>query len=141
MATRFRIAEQGDVALFDRIADGVFDGSVRPDLLSEFLSDVRHHLAIATMGDEIVGMASGVDYVHPDKPRELWINEVGIAPSHQRQGLGTRVVRTLLDYGRHIGCGEAWVLSADDEGVRKFYRSLGGQETGTHHTMFTFGLK
>ena len=28
--------------------------------------------------EQIVGFASAVHYVHPDKPPELWINEMGV---------------------------------------------------------------
>ena len=58
-----------------------------------------------------MGFASGVDYIHPDKPREFWINEVGVAPSHRDRGLGKAVLRTLLDHARALGCREAWVLT------------------------------
>jgi GNAT superfamily N-acetyltransferase len=52
-----------------------------------------------------------VHYVHPDKPAELWINEVGVAPSHQRQGVGQRLLGALFELGGSLGCREAWVLT------------------------------
>ena len=40
---------------------------------------------------------SAVHYVHPDKLRpELWINEVGVAASHRRRGLGTRLLLAVF---------------------------------------------
>jgi hypothetical protein len=44
-------------------------------------------------GGVVVGFASGVTYLHPDKPIELWINEVGVAKSHQGQGISKSVMR------------------------------------------------
>ena len=78
-----RILGSSDLGVLDRVDPGVFDHSVDPDLAAEFLSDSRHHLAVALDGDMVVGMASAVHYVHPDKPAQLWVNEVGVAPGHR----------------------------------------------------------
>ncbi len=59
-------------------------------------------------------MASAVHYVHLDKVPELWINEVGVAPSHQRQGIGRRLLEALLQHGRALGCAETWVLTEEE---------------------------
>ena len=50
----------------------------------------RHHLVAAIADDRLVGFISALDYWHPDKPRGLWINEVGVAPTWQHRGAGTR---------------------------------------------------
>ena len=49
----------------------MFDRGIDPGLLAEFLVDPRHHLAVAHDDGVIVGFVSAVDYVHPDKPRQL----------------------------------------------------------------------
>jgi len=68
-----------DAGVLTRVAPGVFDHAVSEDLCAEFLSDPRHHLAVALGDGVVVGFASAVHYVHPDKPAELWINEIGVA--------------------------------------------------------------
>ena len=78
-------------------------------------------------------------YVHPDKPVELWINEVGVAPSHQRRGIGRKLVELLLERGREFGCQEAWVLTEHaNAAARGLYRAAGGTEGDT--VMVTFKL-
>jgi aminoglycoside 6'-N-acetyltransferase I len=136
-----RILAAGDEAVLGRVAPGVFDHDVDPDLTAEFLRDPRHHLAVALEGTMVVGFASAVDYVHPDKPRELWINEVGVAPSHQRQGLGKRLLGAVLDLGRRIGCRDAWVLTSPANGPAvRLYEAAGGTDMADAPTMFTFRL-
>ncbi len=136
-----RLANQQDAAALAGAAADVFDDSVDPALTAEFLADPRHHLAIAIDEGRIVGMASGVHYIHPDKAPELWVNEVGVAPSHRGRGIGRRVLGVLLDQGRALGCGEAWLLTDDaNEAARRMYAAAGGRETPPQ-IMIEFDLK
>lgn len=129
MAVEIKILQSGDEAVLSRVAPEVFDNPVDPSLAREFLADPRHHIAVAIDDGLVVGFASGVHYVHPDKPAELWINEVGIAASHQGQGLGKSVMRALLQVGRDHGCVEAWVLTnVGNTAARALYVSVGGAE-------------
>jgi hypothetical protein len=59
----------------------------------------------------VVGFGSGVHYVHADKPSQLWINEVAVAPANRRCGLSTAVLRALLAVGQQYNCTEACVLT------------------------------
>ena len=125
------------------VAPGVFDGPVDPRWTAEFLADPRHHLAVALDAGQVVGMASAVHYLHPDKAPQLWINEVGVAPTHQGHGLGRRLIEALLALGRTVGCTEAWVLTDDQENraAHALYLSAGGQPTPEGSvTMYTFAL-
>ena len=105
MTLDIRLLAPGDERVLARVAPGVFDHDVDPGLTAEFLRDPRHHLAVAIEDGAVVGFASGVHYVHPDKPAELWVNEVGVAPSHQRRGLGKRLLHALFAHGRDLGSG------------------------------------
>lgn len=124
-----RLAGAGDETLFERIAPDVFDDAVQPALVAEFLGDPRHHIALALDGDTIIGMASGVHYVHPDKPPQLWINELGVAPDYRGQGVARRLLRAVFDAGRKAGCTEAWVgTDVDNTVARRVYAAVGGSE-------------
>lgn len=124
-----RVLRAGDAAILRRVAHGVFDNAVDPRWTAEFLADPRHHMAVALLDGEVVGMASAVHYVHPDKPPELWVNEVGVAPAHQRKGVGRRLLAALFAHGRTLGCTEAW-LGTEESNVaaRGLYASAGGNE-------------
>ena len=128
MELEIRLLHLGDLAVLDNVADGVFDASVQERLAREFLVDPRHHLAVAIDDGVVVGMASAVDYVHPDKARQLWINEVGVAPTHQRRGIGRQLLAALLEHGRAIGCTEAWLGTEEGNvAARRLYESAGGK--------------
>lgn len=141
MASEIKILHSSDRAVLDNVAPGVFDDALDPGLVAEFLSDDRHHLAVAVDQGQVVGFASGVHYFHPDKPPELWINEVGVAPSYQGHGVGKAVIRMLLQHGKRLGCREAWVLTdLSNHAAMGLYASTGGQEAPHDQVMFTFFL-
>jgi aminoglycoside 6'-N-acetyltransferase I len=140
-SVEIRVLGPGEAAVLDHVADEVFDNPVDPQWTAEFFADPRHHLAVAIDAGTVVGMASGVHYVHPDKPPELWINEVGVAESHRFRGIGRRLIDALLAHARALGCHEAWVLTeAENMAARRLYARAGGIEGRPGTTMFAFGL-
>ena len=131
--------ERGELS---RIAEDVFDGPIDAALADEFLCDPRHHLAVATVGGEVVGFASAVHYVHPDKPPQLFVNEVGVALAWRRRGLARRLLETLLARGKALGCVEAWVgTEVGNAAARALYASAGGVEDPEPFVLFTFPLE
>ena len=136
-----RILREGDEAILDRVAADVFDDAIDARAAREFLRDPRHRLAVATEDGMVVGFVSAVVYVHPDKPApELWINEVGVAPSHQGRGIARRLLAFTLEDARASGCREAWVLTdRSNQAAMRLYES-GGGEASVDHVMFTFRL-
>jgi aminoglycoside 6'-N-acetyltransferase I len=132
MTVEVRILQAGEENVLSRVGPDVFDNDVDPALAREFLADPHHHIAVAVDGGIVVGFASGGDYIHPDKPRELWINEVGTASTHRGQGIGKKVVTALVEHGRSLGCKVAWVLTdSDNTAARALYKSAGGKELST----------
>jgi GNAT superfamily N-acetyltransferase len=130
-----------DAALLQSAAPGVFDADVDAVLSAEFLNDPRHHIAAAVVDGQVVGFASAVHYVHPDKPAQLFINEVGVAPTHQRQGIGRQLLAALLEHGRSLGCVEAWVgTEPGNEAARRLYAAAGGVEDEEPHVLVSFPL-
>jgi aminoglycoside 6'-N-acetyltransferase I len=131
-----------DLNILDNVATDVFDDPIVISSARKFLNDDRHRIVVALDDNLVVGFVSAVIYVHPDKAApELWINEIGVAPTHQRQGMGKMLLQSLLDNARQVGCSEAWVLT-DRENIAAMamYRSAGGVEEAPDPTMFTFTL-
>lgn len=123
------------------VLPGVFDGEVLESRLSEFLGDPRHHIAVALEDEVVVGFASAVHYVHPDKDPELWINEVGVALQYRRRGLGRALLGCLLEKGAELGCKQAWVLTERDNGAAVgLYESVGGSSPESETVMYSFRL-
>ena len=139
MPTDIKILGPDDLNVLSNIAPDVFDNDIDGRLAAEFLRDPRHHLAVALDGGRVIGFASAVHYIHPDKPPELWINEVGVASDHQGRGIGRALMRSLFDLARTLECREAWVLAeGSNEDAQRFYAALGGNPDSA--VMFSFRL-
>jgi ribosomal protein S18 acetylase RimI-like enzyme len=140
MSIDIRILGSSDFTMLANAAPGVFDHPIDAQLCQEFLNDPRHHLAIAIESEIVVGMASAVHYVHPDKQPQLWINELAVAPTHQKLGIGSKLRRALLAVGRLHSCTEAWVLTdRSNTAAMRLYESCGG--ANRDQVMFSFSLK
>ncbi|MGH9347730.1 MAG: GNAT family N-acetyltransferase [Vicinamibacterales bacterium] len=112
MSIEIRILRAGEEAVLAKVAPDVFGCPIDAAGARSFLRDPRLHLAVAIDAGVVVGFASGVHYHHPDKPvPELFVDEIGVAPTPQRQGLASAVLGALFERARELGCGEAWVLT------------------------------
>jgi GNAT superfamily N-acetyltransferase len=142
MPIDIKVLRAGEEAVLANVADDVFDHAVEPSAAARFLADPRHHIAVALDAGCVVGFASGVHHIHPDKLLpDLFVNEVGVAPSHRGRGLGKAVVTALLQHGRELGCGEAWVLTdRDNQAAMRLYATCGAVDAPTDHVMFEFDL-
>jgi aminoglycoside 6'-N-acetyltransferase I len=119
----------GDLPLL-LAAEGVFDDAVCPAMAQRFLAHPDHHLLAAIIAGAIVGFVSAVTYLHPDKPVECWINEVGVADAFQRRGIGRRLVMATLAHAWSLGCEGAWVLTnSGNHAARGLYAACGGEAT------------
>jgi len=131
-----------DWDLVSKAAPGVFDDPILEGPTRAFLADPRHHLVVAVADGQVVGAVSAVDYVHPDKPApELWINEVGVAPSHRRLGIGRRLMEHTIALARELGCQEAWVVTErSNVEAQRLYESAGGTPCPEPSVQYSFDL-
>ncbi len=127
MAISYHTLGSHNKNLLANVAADVFDHPVRPDSLDAFVADERHVMVLAVDDGLVVGMASAVEYFHPDKEPELFINEVGVAPTHRRQGICRNLMDSLIRIAKDRGCVYAWVgTETDNVAARACYRSVPG---------------
>jgi GNAT superfamily N-acetyltransferase len=141
MSLEIRVLSAADAAVLDQVAPDVFDHAIDPRAAARFLADPRHHLAVARDAGWVIGFASGVHYFHPDKPvPELFVNEVGVAATHQNRGVARAILRCLFfQHARDLGCGQAWVLTDQDNiPAQRLYAASGG--TRSEQLMFSIVL-
>jgi len=119
-----------DASLFDNIAPEVFDEPVHPERVRAYLANPNSLLLLAVAETEsgklVVGQCMGVVNMHPDKPNDLFVDEVGVTPAYHRQGIAETLMQQMFAWGRERGCVEAWVgTELDNEPAKGLYRKLG----------------
>ncbi len=136
-----KILSTSDLPLLLTATDDVFDNPVDENLAREFLADPRHHIVVALVNGIVIGFASAVHYIHPDKPPELWINEVGVAAPHQGKGIAKAIMNEMLNMGKRLGCVNAWVLTdKNNTAANGLYKSVGGKISEEETVMYEFGI-
>ena len=142
MGIEIRELRPGDEEMLNNVAPDVFDHTPVALLTAEFLNDPRHHLVVALDSGQIVGFVSALHYVHPDKPAELWLNEVAVAPTHRKQGIGRRMLQNMLALGHRLQCRSAWVLTdRANVSAMRLYTSAGGVAESNPSVLFEFELR
>jgi ribosomal protein S18 acetylase RimI-like enzyme len=123
------VAGPGDAA--EVLAADVFDGPALPQAVARFLADgAANILILARTGGRTVGFASGTLLDHPDKPRALYVQELGVNEAAQRRGIGRALLTALRAEGRARGATATWVLTeGDNTAARALYGATGGAET------------
>jgi len=103
------ILDKNNADLLNNIAADVFDYKVNPNSLQSFLGCPRHIMLLAVEDNTIIGMVSAVEYFHPDKLSQLWINEIGVTPNKQNAGIGRQLIKKIIAEGKKRDCKYAWL--------------------------------
>lgn len=143
MAIEIRKLVAGDEAVLTRIAPGVFDEEVRPDLTRKFLATPNYRIFVALDGDMVVGMVTGFTHFHPDKDEEFFVNELGVDDAYRRQGIGERLMIAILAEAKAMGCSDAWIgTERDNVPALALYRKLmAGKDVEEAMSIFTYELE
>lgn len=124
-----RLAIETDLPALIRAGESIFDYPVKPDRALQFFADPRHHLFIAVLDGEVVGMISSFDYIHPDKDPQMFMNEAAVKDELQGKGIGRKLVQAMNEYAKTIGCTGAWLATEESNtAARKAYAYAGGVE-------------
>lgn len=132
----------GDEALFAKVAPEVFGARPTKARLAEYLSDPNVILLVALAKGEVIAQAAAMVTRHPSRPRELWIDEVGVTPKHQRRGIAAALLQTMLEIARSLKCRAAWVATEhDNTPARGLYRSLKPSEEQEGVVVYVYKTK
>ena len=129
MTIEIRRLGSADVALFENVAEGVFDHAIDRARLVAYLSTPGHHFIGAFTDGVMIGQLAAMVHRHPDlRPAELYVDELGVAPRFQRQGIARRLVDAAFALARELGCSEIWVATESDNlPARGLYEASGAR--------------
>jgi aminoglycoside 3-N-acetyltransferase I len=94
-------------------------------------------IAAAEDGAPVGGLTAFTLPMTRSQLSELLIYDIAVLPTHQRRGIGRRLVQKVQTLAANRGIKTAWVpASNEDAHALDFYRALGGLPSAV--TIFTF---
>lgn len=114
--------------LLSEVEEEVFDEKVDLARLEKYVQEESHIMFVAIRDGIVIGQVMAVIHLHPDKATELYIDDLGVSPKFQRQGVATSMLKATIALGKQRGCEEIWVATEPDNNqANGFYKSLGLQ--------------
>src|SRR5262245_37310890 len=133
MTAAIRLAELGDTdaitALLVELGYEVTTDHVRQHLSTTGSND--NCVFVATSKGVVVGMLALIvnRWIQLDKPIAR-VPAMIVEGSHQRRGIGRRLIDHAADHARSLGCGALELTSANNNAdAHAFYRDIGFEQT------------
>jgi ribosomal protein S18 acetylase RimI-like enzyme len=127
MLTTSRVTQE-NISLLDNLAEDVFDVTIDPRRLAIYLGSDGHLLIVAHSGEQVVGQVAAYVHHHVDHASDLYIDNIGVCPEFQRQGIARRLVDDMMAWGEELGCEQAWIVTdTANIAARNLYASLGAE--------------
>jgi ribosomal protein S18 acetylase RimI-like enzyme len=109
----FRITPE-NASCLSQVDPDIFDAEVDLERTFAFLSTPNHVLIVARVGSLVIGQVRAMLHMQPDGPNQLYIDNLGVAPAHQRQGIASALLREVFLWGKANDCLDAWVATEPD---------------------------
>ena len=111
--------------LLSRVAPGVFDHDVDLVRLTQYLAHPVNWMGVAVHDDLVVGMIMSVILYTPDKPPELFLNEIGTGDDWRRKGIARSLMQKLFERADSEGIEEIWLgTEPDNDAANGLYQSF-----------------
>ncbi len=112
--------------VLDTVAEDVFDGPIIEGWLEAFLASPDALMLVAVEDGLVIGQLAASVNRNPCLPPALHIDNLGVAPDRQREGIGGRLVRQAVAFARRTGCESVWVAAdGEDVDAQAFYEAVG----------------
>lgn len=100
------------------------------------LVGVSRQYWVAVDGAEVVGYC-GLYYLPPESD----VQTIAVKASHQRCGIGSRMLRTMMDAARSKGCKRMMLeVAVENTGAMALYEQFGFRALGVRHNYYGPGL-
>jgi ribosomal protein S18 acetylase RimI-like enzyme len=128
-----------NISLLATFADDVFDDGLTDEFLTSFAAAEGHLLVVAHKDEIVVGQVQGTVQRHLDGPPQLYIDNLGVSPDHQRQHIATSLLSEIVQWGQEHQCKQAWIVTEpDNDAANALYRSIGADSSTT--ILYSFSI-
>lgn len=116
---------ESNMDILSHFDEDIFDEKIDPHRLTALVKEQNHIMLVAIIEGVVIGQVLAIIHRHPDKPTELYIDNLAVSETVQRRGIATRLLQELFIIGVKKGCEEVWVATeSNNEPAKKFYSSL-----------------
>jgi ribosomal protein S18 acetylase RimI-like enzyme len=114
--------------LLERVAPGTFDHAIDAKRLERYLSNPANWLCVAMKDELVVSMCMCVVHDHPDKPTELFLDEIGTGDDWRKRGAARTLMKKVFDRADAEGIEEIWLgTEPDNVAARALYEGTGAK--------------
>ena len=107
--------------------DELFDGVLDATRIESFVGSEERALFVAVVDDRVVAQCTVFVLRHLDRAADLYVDELGTHPDHQRRGVARRLLQAAAAWGVGRGCETLWVAAdADNDPALALYDAVGG---------------
>ena len=123
----YKLLEKQDIELMEAVLTDdnmIFD----KNYLQNFINNKDAYGFIAKENNNIVGFAYGYTLLKPDGKIMFYLHSIGMLPSYQNSGYGSKLLEFMKNYSIGLGCSEMFVIT--DKGNSRachVYEKLGGK--------------
>lgn len=111
--------------LLEKVAPGTFDHAIDPARLERYLANPMNWMCVAMKDDLVVSMCMCVIHDHPDKPTELFLDEIGTGDDWRRQGAARLLMKKVFERADAEGIEEIWLgTEPDNDAANGLYQSF-----------------
>ncbi|QLC25185.1 GNAT family N-acetyltransferase [Parasphingopyxis algicola] len=118
----YHLVTEANAMLLDAVEKRVFEAPVRADFLSTCLANPNQFLIVAEAEGRVIGKALAYIFHFPDKPSEIYVEEIDVAKDWRRKGIATGLMDAVGAEGRKRGIAEYWLITEkDNDRARSLY--------------------
>lgn len=118
----YHLITADNASLLDHIETGVYEAPIKADFLAASLANPHQILVVAVANDVVVGKAQAYVFYFPEKPAEIYIEEIDVAKKWRRQGVASALMNAVGAEGKKHGIVEYWLVTEkDNDGARALY--------------------
>jgi ribosomal protein S18 acetylase RimI-like enzyme len=129
-----------DISLVLKLNDDFRSGLVSQENAREFLSNKMNWLIGCIFNNKIIGFAYGYELQRMNNiGNMLYIHEIGVLESFQRQGIGTTILKTIMTICK-LNSFCRFFLATERSNIKacNLYKKMNGTESHTDDVIYYF---
>lgn len=135
---KYKLLEEQDLELMEDVLKD--DNMIfNKDFLNSFINDNNAYGFIAKENNNIVGFAYAYTLLRPDGKTMFYLHSIGMLPTYQNNGYGTKLMTFVRDYAKKLGCSEMFLITnKSNKSACKCYENAGGVSEAIDDVVYVY---